>query len=59
MGARGKNERSGYTLKSALWLINCVIFNSFLVYKHEIEIQSICDECGKDLGYRQDGGRKT
>jgi hypothetical protein len=45
--------------KSALWLINCVIFNSFLVYKHEIEIQSICDECGKHLDYRQDGGRKT
>jgi hypothetical protein len=49
--------------KVALWLINCAIFNSCLVYKHlnrfEIEIQSICDECGKDLGYRQDGGRNT
>jgi hypothetical protein len=35
------------------------IFGLQNVNRFEIEIQSICDECGKDLGYRQDGGRKT
>jgi hypothetical protein len=49
--------------KVVLWLINCAIFNSFLVYENlnrfEIEIQSISDECGKRLSYRPDGGGKT
>jgi hypothetical protein len=57
-----KSENAGSN-KVVLWLINCAIFNSFLVHKNrnqfEIEIQSISDECGKGLGFRPDGGGKT
>jgi hypothetical protein len=46
-----------WTKKVALWLINCALFNSFLVYKYlkswiKIEIQRISGVSGKSLGYR-------
>ncbi|PNF18931.1 hypothetical protein B7P43_G15740 [Cryptotermes secundus] len=47
-----------WTKNVALWLINCAIFTSFLVFKNLNPHSkfSISAECGKSLGYRPHGG---